>query len=256
MKAEHRKELQTNALADRMGRLIQRARQGPSRATVVTVVLVILLVGAVFFFLWRRSSSIQREATRWLDFDLGPYPKYLAGQNQVPVSHYEYLLDQAPGTPQARGAAAQLAWEKLYDRGIKSLLARPLEAVHSIKDAKKEYERLLPDVEKDDVLGPEVRYALAVAEESLAVEDPETHLKRAIRLYKAVVDEHPKSAHAKQATARLKQLKDAEQYHRIEAFYVDLRREYLQAVQRHGFQQDLQEQIRRFQLQQQQQKKK
>jgi hypothetical protein len=233
MKAEHRKELQTNALADRMGRFIQRARQGPSRGTVLTVILVLVVIGALAFFLWRRSTVLATDSARWVDFEMGPFPKY-ADENGRRVSHYAHLIDQAPGTPQARGAAVQLAWSYLYDSGIKSLLAQPEYALDSIKEGKSRYEALLSEVKDDPVLGPEVRYAIAVAEEALAVEDPGTHLDRAAKLYKAVVDDYPTSAHGKQAKARLKQLKDQDQYHRILEFYVDLRREYDQALQRHG----------------------
>ncbi len=231
MKAEHRKELQTNALADRMGRIIQRARQGPSRGTILTVVLVLVVIAAGGFFLLRRSSYLAREAARWADVDMGPFPKIQDGRQ---VSRYQLLISEAPGTPQAHGASLQLAWLYLYDEGIKSLLAQPDAAIKNIKTAKKIYENLLPEVKDDPVLGPEVRYALAVAQESLAVEDPETHLKGAMKLYKAVVDDYPKSAHAKQAGDRLKQLKDTEQYHRIESFYVQLSREHGQGMRMHG----------------------
>jgi hypothetical protein len=254
MKAEHRKELQTNALADRMGRLIQRARQGPSRAVVLTVLLVVVLLGALVFFLWRRSSALATDSSRWVDFDLGPYPKY-SRQDGGQISHYQYLISEAPGTPQSRGAGVQEAWSHLYDAGIKLLLTRPLEAVRNIKEAKRLYEALLPEVKDDPVLGPEVRYNLAVAEESLAVEDPDSYLEKATKLYKAVVDEYPNSAHGKQAQARLKQLKDREQYHQILAFYAfELRPEYLRARLRFGDQAHLEEIFRKLQSEKQRKK--
>ena len=38
MKAEHRKELETNVLADRMGRVVQKIRTRPQRRVVLYVV--------------------------------------------------------------------------------------------------------------------------------------------------------------------------------------------------------------------------
>jgi hypothetical protein len=210
MKAEHRKELQTNALADRVGRFIQRARQGPSRGFVTTVLLVLVVVGAVFFFLWRRSSRIATDSRLWTEFLTG---------------HLGELRKQDPGTIQARGADVQEAWGRLYDLGIKNLMGSPLRALQEIKKAKKLYEGLKPDVKDDPVLGPEVYYAIAVAEETLAAEDdPEQHLKRAAKLYQDVAKEYPDSAHGKKAKERARLLKDPEESRRIASFYEGLQR--------------------------------
>ena len=54
MKAEHRKELQTNALADHLGRFIQNLKSKPSAATVYVaggVVLVVVIILGVLSLL-------------------------------------------------------------------------------------------------------------------------------------------------------------------------------------------------------------
>jgi hypothetical protein len=204
MKAEHRKELQTNALADRMGRVIKRMKQRPSRGSFMTVVLVILVVVAVIFFLWRRGAAKEREAQRWVDF--------ARGQD-------ERLLTTYPGTTQAHLAEIQLAWFALYESGIKRLPVDPKSATQSIQAAKTSYERIWSEMKDDPVIAPEARYAIAVAEESLAVDDPVTHLEAARKLYDAVVADYPNSAHAEEARKRAKLLADPEQRARIERFY-------------------------------------
>jgi hypothetical protein len=208
MKAEHRKELQTNALADRMGRVIQGMKKRPSRGSFLTVVLVIFVVLAVAFFLWRRSSANQRESDRWVDFSRTQEERSL-----------DYVMNKYPDTIQSRLAEIQLAWIELYEGGIKMLGIDANRATQNIAKAKAKYQRILAEVKDDPVLAPEARYALAVAEESLAVEDARTHLSAAKDLYSAVAKDYPKSAHAKEAEKRAKQLANPEERERIESFY-------------------------------------
>src|SRR5947209_2645787 len=59
MKAEHRKELQTNILADRMGRLVQGMKLGgPKPTSLVLWVLAGLALGTVLFY-WYYSGSVR-----------------------------------------------------------------------------------------------------------------------------------------------------------------------------------------------------
>src|SRR5437899_1174883 len=73
MKAEHRKELQTNTLADHIGRWIQGLRHGmkakPAPSTLVVMIFVFLAL--VVFVGWRYySSSQQRKRSHlWLELD-------------------------------------------------------------------------------------------------------------------------------------------------------------------------------------------
>src|SRR5262249_47734485 len=130
MKAEHRKELQTNALADRMGRLIQRMKTRPKRGTVVTWLLVGLLVLAVVIFFWSRRSRSEEGARKWRLFeeaDLQTLSKELADE---------------PHTPQGRAVRFQIAWYLLWNRGMKSLMIDPGSSLDMIKAAQKEYRTL------------------------------------------------------------------------------------------------------------------
>src|SRR5947209_5443825 len=54
MKAEHRKELQTNTLADNLGRMIQGGRNLSRRTVLIAVVVVGLLLG---YWMWRAIQN-------------------------------------------------------------------------------------------------------------------------------------------------------------------------------------------------------
>src|SRR5438270_731981 len=56
MKAAHRKVLETNALADRMGRLLDNVKSGPKSASVVAWIFVILAL--VLFAAWQYYSRV------------------------------------------------------------------------------------------------------------------------------------------------------------------------------------------------------
>jgi hypothetical protein len=219
MKAEHRKELQTNALADRMGRFINRIKQRPSRGAFLWWVLIIAVVLAAGFFLLRRGAARNRDARLWERFARGNYPVSEQEDNYA-------QLRREPGL-QGRAASLQLAWYALHELGIKRLLADPQTAMQYIDVAKKLYEETLPDVKNDSVLAPEVKYALAVAEEALAADpvhsDLKAQLDKAADLYRAVADEYPDSAHGKQAKKRHERFSTPSQRAEIHWFYQQLR---------------------------------
>src|ERR1700733_10964809 len=64
MKAEHRKELQTNTLADMLGRTVRKARSGGGLSWFK--VFLVLFVGAVVLgFFWVRSNKARENAEAW-----------------------------------------------------------------------------------------------------------------------------------------------------------------------------------------------
>ena len=65
MKAEHRKELQTNVLADRLGKAIQGIKEGPSRGTMLFVGVVALAGLLIFVWWYFWSTSQAAESARW-----------------------------------------------------------------------------------------------------------------------------------------------------------------------------------------------
>src|SRR5262249_32871518 len=65
MKAEHRKELQTNALADRIGKFLQGLKARPSSSSTIIWVFIILAGGWWYFS--RASERSRSEQWRMID---------------------------------------------------------------------------------------------------------------------------------------------------------------------------------------------
>jgi hypothetical protein len=215
MKAEHRKELQTNVLADRMGRIIQRVKTRPSRNTVLTWLLVIVLGLAVLFWIMTSRGRRSQSARLWVDFAGGHLANLAELQQKYPTKE--------PG----KLARFQIAWFQLWEVGIKWIPFRAAMALENVSNAQEMYRKLATDCKDDPVLGPEALYQIAVAEETLAIrDDPKEHLDRAKAAYEEVVAKFPKTARAKDAEQRAKDLNESENpaaRRRIQAFYTEMR---------------------------------
>lgn len=231
MKAEHRKELQTNALADRLGRLLQNVKSPPKKSSVLYWLLAIVLVaGVVGFFIWR-SRGGTATAKNWEDFESGD-----------PIAS-KALLDSRAKTAAGKAERFQLAWSYLWDGviregelqervgGIKFLMSDPIRAVISFERARKLYTDLADECKDDEVLGAEAVYSLAVIEETLAAAGPlydrAAQLDKALRHYRDVVEKFPiekfpKNAFAAEASQRVKDLKDDNKRREIGTLYETL----------------------------------
>ena len=209
MKAEHRKELETNVLADRMGRLLDTVKQKPQRGTVGWVVLGVVV--AVVMFL----------TVRW----------YRMAQNERSEAWYDYYLIQITGdirglreAQNVPGKAVRflVASDQLWD-GVTKIGADPAGTKEKLQRAKNLYEELRKECEDDPVLLPEAIYGQALAEESLAIEDRK-YLDIAIDTYKVLVEKHPKSAYGKLAEKRLEILNDPDKRREVNDIYHELQR--------------------------------
>lgn len=186
MKAEHRKELETNALADRMGRLIGNLKEKPQRKTVTWVFFVAFAVVVVFL------------AMRW----------YRVGKDENSDAWYSYYIgdsktvaELAPGRNQQFAVALDEAWQLTWS-SIRKLGVDPRGAKGGLMKAKEVYETLAKEVENDPVLAPEAMYAVAVIEETLAIEN-RNHLDAAKDLYDEVAKKHAASAYGQLAAKRV-----------------------------------------------------
>ncbi|MCI0465186.1 MAG: hypothetical protein L0Z62_50330 [Gemmataceae bacterium] len=244
MKAEHRKELQTNALADRMGRFIQRMKTRPSRGSVLTVFLILLVVAAIIFFFWVRGRSGTRDAKRWVEFD----------RLRDSEEKWRELGSDYSQLPVGRASRFQLAWAYLWDGGIRDLMRSPFQASKNIQQAREWYAKLAEECKDDPVWGAEALYNQAVAEEALAAvsvdrlvptepfaPSPEKHLDAALELYKEVATTYKDSAHGKDAQKRADELADKEGARlRISDFYQGLSNQLRLRLQLDQIQQELQ----------------
>src|ERR1700722_15661242 len=77
MKAEHRKELETNVLAQQLGKAYEGLKQGPSRSTVLWVGGAVAVVLIVFLFRYFMSSSEATASERWTKLDEVAFPEQL-----------------------------------------------------------------------------------------------------------------------------------------------------------------------------------
>ena len=62
MKAEHRKELQTNTLADMLGRTVRNVRGGGTGLSWTKVLIVAVVVVGVLMFFWWKTNQTNRLA--------------------------------------------------------------------------------------------------------------------------------------------------------------------------------------------------
>lgn len=155
MKAEHRKELQTNVLADRMGRLVQGMRSTKGTSSLVAWVLAILAVGT-FIAWYLASGSGAATSQAWVSVYDNVSPITLA---QTESSN--------PGTLPARTAQFQQA-RILLQKGLENLCsANRASAVNDLEKVRGLYATLKPQCGDDTVLIQETLLGQARAEEAL-----------------------------------------------------------------------------------------
>lgn len=195
MKAEHRKELQTNVLADSLGRLAQRVKSRPRRSTLVLVLLAILGgVGLLVFNQWRKATAADNSEL-WSKLDDGQR-KFI-----------DDLKNNYPNQNAGKAARFQYAWLAFWSQGVKMMGGDSKLAYRNLNISKKLYTDLMEECQNDPVWEPEALYHLAVIEETLAAYDRD-HLKEAQKLYAGLAN-HPKyqdSAYGHLARERAKLL--------------------------------------------------
>lgn len=194
MKAEHRKELQTNVLADKLGRVLHNMREGPSRATwvVLSVVVLVVILGLVWYYFWK--SKEESTSALWLKWD-----------NISSERELESFADSKDhqGTPQVRLARFQVARLKLQNgtRQLGDAESRD-DAFKSIRAAAESYEKLYDESAETPVLQQEALTGAAKAHECLG------DLRRAKELYERLADKFPDSTLGENAKKQLARLND------------------------------------------------
>jgi hypothetical protein len=213
MKAEQRKELETNTLADKMGQMMKRFQGSPRRTFMIYVaVAALLIVGSYFIYRWvvigRQDASEQ-----WI--------KLFDGSN----AHLAYLIQKDTASPAGKAARFQAAWYLYWHQGILQLGKNNDQAMKSMKICADQYAQLAEECKDDPIFEPQALLGLAVVEETRSVES-RGHLDKAAEYYEAVTKKHEKTEHAKFAQARLDLLKDKEKGERakLSNLYEDLQK--------------------------------
>lgn len=213
MKAEHRKELETNALADRVGRAVEGMKQAPQKKTL----LLLLLGGAVLvvvFFVYRKGQlQVVENAQRWMEFEDG------AG---VLIQR---IAEADPSSYAAKAGLYEFRYSDLRQM-LRLLATNPKQALDNLDILKKQYEELAKVCKDDKVLLPEALFAQAVIEETRILKNDD-NWKAALAAYKEVADSHPESAYGKIARKRVEILDNKDKRDSVLNVYRDLRIEFV-----------------------------
>jgi hypothetical protein len=209
MKAQHRKELQTNTLAAGMGRMVKNIKTGPSRRAVLITLAVLALIGAGVGYLFWSNARARASAELWVKLDDMRQPDI----DELAKDHRD--------KKQGLAARFQLAYLELWEVGLKRLGADPITAMNFLKSVSEKYEALAEDAAEYPTLASEARFNIAVAREALAVDDMK-NLDEAFALYKKVAADFPNTAHGKEAAERVKQFNDPAARAKLEQFYQQL----------------------------------
>jgi len=211
MKAEHRKELQTNLLADRMGRLIQNVKTKPSRSVVLYVVLALAVVLGVVIFVFIRGNQGRAEQERWITYD-----------EITDLKKLEDFGKDNDLTQQGKSARMTVAWFLLWERGVKVILIDP-SAKDVLAECRSRFDKLAEDCKEDPILAAEALYGLAVIEETLACtvtrDKIDAQLDLAEKAFTKVTTDFPKTGFGVLADKRAAELSKKEDRERIKRFY-------------------------------------
>lgn len=188
MKAEQRKELETNTLADRMGQAMQKAKAAPRRAVLLYGTIGAVCLVAVFLFYRYLDSTRLESSEGWRDFHDGQ----------------KGLLEMVATKENNAGKAArlQIAWFIYWEQGIKLLGQSQDAGTKNLEAAVIEYKEIQKLCVDDAIFEPQAMLGQAVCEESLTIKDA-SYLDKAKRSYEELHKKYEKSAEGKFAKERL-----------------------------------------------------
>jgi hypothetical protein len=189
MKAEHRKELETNVLAQHLGRAVESLKQGPSRTTLIYVGVIVAIILIIVLFRYFMHSSESTTSERWRDLDQAIFPE----------QYSSFLEGDLKDTPQGRQARFKEAATKL-DQGMLD----PKDAEHQkmISDATDLYVDLTKSVSREPLLHQEALMGAARGYEAMG------DIENARTWYQRLASDHPKSALAEKAKKCIERLDD------------------------------------------------
>ena len=210
MKAEHRKELQTNSLADMLGRTVRNVRGGTGMPW-TKIIIIAVLVLAVGIFFWVRGNQARNNSELWVKLD------------ENTSKALQQLYTDNKDSDQGKAAMLTLLYEQLYS-GVRSLGGGPQlqpQGVEYLTRCKELYAMVEKDCEGNDGWVAEAKYGQAVATEALAVVDPD-NLKKAKDLYEQLAKgDLGKTGFGVLANKRLEQLNNTTEHAAIATFYRD-----------------------------------
>jgi hypothetical protein len=124
MKAEHRKELETNKLADKIGGVVQSFKEGPSRNAIIYGSIVVVAILLIIVYRWVSANATATDSNRWLRLE------QITSRDEL-----QSFSKENPDTEQGRVARLQLARIDLVN-GLTNLGSiNRAEAIKSIRTA-------------------------------------------------------------------------------------------------------------------------
>ncbi len=192
MKAEHRKELQTNALADHLGRFVQNVTSNPGPLTWYLLGAVILIVALAYGWRYFSANSAKNRSSQWVQID-----------EATSMDDLKQIIEKHSGTTAAR-TARFLQARKLMQDG-QSQLYSPIgrtQALTNIDEAGQLYQKLADECKDMPVLAQEALMGTATAHVSKGEYD------QAVSIYKDLAKRYPKSFQGEQAEKLAKQLEE------------------------------------------------
>jgi tetratricopeptide (TPR) repeat protein len=208
MKAEHRKELQTNVLANSVGRMIRGLRTKPNPSSLV---IAIFVVGAVLIFiLWHYFSnrSAESRGQLWAQLENVSNMKELSSFAESNAKTVPGLIARF----QEARVLQQAGLERLFS-GVDSVRE---EAQKNLQEARELYESLAKETAERPLLRQEALMGVAKCKEAAG------NLDEALEAYRAVVTataKEPASAFGEIAADRVKKLESEEGRREIGALY-------------------------------------
>ena len=218
MKAEHRKQLETNTLADTLGKVLKGINHGLSRNFYVVLGVIVVVFG--LFFAWREFSarSQRANASLWVQWDQLDDPEVVdtavkdltkdqldhltESREQLELDRLLAFAKQNPGTMQSRVVRFQVARLAMFE-GLRDL-GRPgyrKEARTKLELARETYEKLIKDARDFPILHQEALLNTAKANESLG------NIEAAKKYYEQLQAAYPKSEIRTLAMNNLERLK-------------------------------------------------
>jgi hypothetical protein len=198
MKAEHRKELMTNTLANRIGEAVQTMKEGPSRGTILVLAGVGLVIILVLVWRYLANSAEEADSARWLKWDTLVSPEQL-----------RTFVDDKEVQGQTVGRLARLeeARKDLHEglRELGGVGPTRTQAQESIKRAAAQYDKLADEFTDKPLIHQQVLMGAAKAHESLG------EIDLAHKYYEQLTQKYAATTLGKDADEQIKRLKAAEQ---------------------------------------------
>ncbi len=227
MKAEHRKELQTNALADSLGRLIQHLKNlrnfsfkdvhAPGYRPTGTVLLigaaVLVVAAAIVAYIVLTKTSTTKSSAEWVRID-----------QAANLEDLDSVIQQNASSQPTRDARFIKA-RYLFTRGQSHLYARDFgknpedvykEALKDLEDATALYQKLADECKDSPLLAQEALMNAASASVMQNKWDDAT------KYYNDLVKRYPNCKDADTARDQLKLLESADQRKQLEEMHAFL----------------------------------